>query len=321
MSLEPKSASHRTKMQQPAINFVLTPSKSYFLVQEQILGAIKRHLAPESFQDSMNKKVEGAVNFGLFIRRPTDYLMSHGVADKNYFWRSNDAGARIADGLKGALVPGQWLKRRLVKSRRLKFDESHVHVVGWPRLDLLLAQQAEYDKKKSTEPRAKKKILWAPTHDFRRRGPENLSTSSYPEFEQYIPALEQKYDVAVSLHPRNRRDKKPTAHSLIEADIVISDFGTLVYEAWALGKQVIFPYWIVGPRIIEYLPNSAEGYIFKNRVGLHADSIDEVHDYLHATPAFDDTLKQFLDDYLEPQYSGCSGKRIADLLLSFSEAR
>jgi hypothetical protein len=54
---------------------------------------------------------------------------------------------------------------------------------------------------------------------------------------------------------------------------------------------------------------------------LHADSIDEVHDYLHATPAFDDTLKQFLDDYLEPQYSGCSGKRIADLLLSFSEAR
>jgi CDP-glycerol glycerophosphotransferase (TagB/SpsB family) len=304
---------------EPPINFVLSDSDSYKLVQRQILRTIKDHLDPREYQETTSKRVDGAVNFGLFIHQPTDYLMSHGVADKNYFYRQDKKGNRLADRLKGAFVPGGWLKRRLAGSDRLKFVESQLHVVGWPRLDVLLAEQAEYDKKKLTQdPKRKKKVLWAPTHDFRRRGPDNVSTSSYPEFAKYLSSLEQKYDVAVSLHPRNRTDKTPTAHSLVESDIVISDFGTLVYEAWALGKQVIFPSWIIGSRIIEYMPNSGEGYIFRKRIGLHANSIDDVHDFLDSTPPFDEKLKEFLNDYLEPEYRGSSGKRIAQLLLSLS---
>ena len=53
--------------------------------------------------------------------------------------------------------------------------------------------------------------------------------------------FEEHFDFEVSLHPRNRKDKRPTTYGILDCDYVISDFGTMVYEAWALGKPVIFP--------------------------------------------------------------------------------
>ena len=71
--------------------------------------------------------------------------------------------------------------------------------------------------------------MWAPTHDFRKRGEEKRSTSSYPDFDAFTAQMEERYDYHVSLHPRNRKKKRPTADLLVEADVVISDFGTIVY--------------------------------------------------------------------------------------------
>ncbi len=124
----------------------------------------------------------------------------------------------------------------------------------------------------------KPRVLWAPTHNRRKRGETGRSTSSFPEFENYLRALSRFAWIDVSVHPRNRTDHTPTGASMPRADIVVADFGTTVYEAWALGKPVIFPRWLLADRIAEYLPGSAESYIFAERIGYHPDSFDEMVD-------------------------------------------
>ena len=98
------------------------------------------------------------------------------------------------------------------------------------------------------------------------------------------------------------------------ADIVVADFGTTVYEAWALGKPVIFPRWLLADRIAEYLPGSAESYIFAERIGYHPESFDEMVDMIRAGPVITPDVRAFLDDYLDPAYFGRSGARVAEVL-------
>jgi hypothetical protein len=302
------------------INFVRTPSKNYMLVQDQILGLIKQHIPPDRCAETMGEKKPGHLNFSLFIHQPADIVMSHGVADKNYFFRKDEAGDRIANRLSHVFVPGPWLKRRLVANNKLSLSEHQVHVVGWPRLDALVEQQASLP----TAPieNRRKRILWAPTHDFARRGDEQVSLSSYPDFADSISLLEQNFDVMVSLHPRNRRDKIPTTDKMLWADYVVSDFGTMVYEAWSLGKPVIFPDWIIKDRILNFLPaGSAEYLIFKEGIGLHPKSLGELIEMLGDAPSVDFHAQNFLDDYLSPEYKGESARRIAALLLELSGGR
>ena len=99
-----------------------------------------------------------------------------------------------------------------------------------------------------------------------------------------------------------------------KADYVISDFGTIVYEAWALGKPVIFPSWIIGDRIQRYLPRTAEAKIFNRGIGLHANSIDEVIDFIDSGAGIDNKVETFLEDYLPARYRGVSSQRVAQVL-------
>lgn len=299
------------------INLVHTGSKNYVGVQQQILGAITRHLAPEEFSTTVETRAPDSLNFSLFIRLPTDVVMSHGVADKNYFLRRDGDGERISNRLAHLFVPGEWLKRRLLKRKDLEIGAERIHVVGWPRLDILLATQQETPVVPRS-PDVRPKVLWAPTHDFARRGEDNLSNSSYPELLEFIPMFEKHFDLAVSLHPRNRTSKQPTKYSLLDCDYVISDFGSIVYEAWALGKPVIFPHWLIGDRIKRHLGQSAEAHIFHKRLGLHADSPQQIIDFVMDGAGIDKRTTRFLGDWLEPAYTGRSGERVAELLRSLS---
>ena len=261
------------------INLVHTSSRNYAGVQQQLLGAITKHLPPEDVSTTIGTLSPNSLNFSLFILQPTDVLMSHGLADKNYFLRKDTNGERISNRLKHLLVPGEWLKRRLLKAESLEVDAERIHVVGWPRLDALLATQ----QAKPVVPRqlgVRPKVLWAPTHDYARRGKDQESYSSYPGLLEFVPMFEKHFDFSVSLHPRNRQDKQPTNHSLLDCDYVISDFGTIVYEAWALGKPVIFPHWLIGRPIKEHLGRSAETLIFRERLGLHAKSPKQMVDFV-----------------------------------------
>jgi hypothetical protein len=302
------------------VNLVKTSSRNYLQVQAQILGLIKAELPADAFLESVGERRDDALNFTLFIHQPSDVLMSHGLADKNYFFRKDESGERIASRLSHVFVPGGWLRDRILGSRKLGLSADQVHVVGWPRLDQLLELQASEVPLESA-PR-KKRVLWAPTHDFARRGNEQVSLSSYPEFEANLEQLETRFDVAVSLHPRNRRDKVPTVEKLLWSDCVISDFGTMVYEAWALGKPVIFPDWIIRDRILEYLPSgTAESVIFSSGIGLHASSFDELCDFVEAGADVDAHTQAFMDSYLAPEYRGTSARRAADLLLQLASLR
>jgi len=293
------------------INFVLSKSGNYGLVQQTLLTSIATHLDRRHWTASIEIAREGCLNFSLFVRQPAHVVMSHGVADKNYFTVADDNGEFYANRLRALFVPGAWLKRKLVAHPDLRLGEDQIHSVGWPRLDLL-RQLAQSRPKTGTARR--RRILWAPTHDFRKPGPEQASTSSYPAFAQHLPELERDFEVAVSVHPRNRAEKKPTDVALLDADVVISDVGTLVYEAWALGKPVIFPRWILGDRIQEYLPGSAEAHIFASRLGHHPASMEELLEMLRGPLAISADVERFLSDYIDNYSGAASGARIARLL-------
>lgn len=302
------------------IHFNLTNSKNYAGVQSQILNAIKSRLPDESWTESEEYN-EGALNFSLFINQKSDVLMSHGAADKNYHFRKDltDQTKRMNHtmGRKHLFVPGDFLKNRLVTSPLLNFGADQVHAVGWPRLDHLLAEQKLYDQKPKM--REKKVVLWAPTHDFARRGKNEVSLSSYPEFESFYEKMSDKYEMLQSLHPRNRKDKAPTGNALVEADVVITDFGTMVYEAIALGKQVIFPSWIIGDPIRKFIKNSTEHTIFSQGYGLHANSYKHLCEMIEDQAELDDSSKQFFDSYIGPHTYGASSEMTANLLLKLAE--
>jgi CDP-glycerol glycerophosphotransferase (TagB/SpsB family) len=298
------------------INFNLTASNNYVGVQSQLNQLIQQHLPAGSYTETTQQYVEGALNFTMFVMQQADVLMSHGAADKNYHWKKYPDRSYVNEQTrkKHLLVPGQLLIDRITKSKKLpSFNQSNVHSVGWPRLDTLMALQKEYDKTKQLG--GKKKVLWAPTHDYNRKGESKDIISSYPDFEPFLDQLATDFDVNVSLHPRNRVDKKPTYQQLLEADVVISDLGTMVWEAWALGKTLIFPDWILKDRMLKHKKNSSEWQIFAEGFGLHATSIGHMKDLIHESPAMDARTKEFFEYYLDPTYLGCSGKRIADLLL------
>ena len=106
------------------INFVIDPSRNYLDVQRDIFRPIQSHLSSSEYSEKQNQLVAGAVNFSLFIRTPANVLLSHGVADKNYFWVSGNNGERLIERFGTVLVPGRWLRRRLCKSSRLSIDKS-----------------------------------------------------------------------------------------------------------------------------------------------------------------------------------------------------
>jgi hypothetical protein len=184
-------------------------------------------------------------------------------------------------------------------------------------------------KNLAASPHRRLKVLWAPTHNTisSSKSDTELSPSSFPAFKKHLPWLFLKYQSDVSLHPRNRGTKTPTTEKLINCDAVISDFGTMVFESWALGKPVIFPRWCIDvATLMERNPLSAEAYIYRNRIGLHPDSPKEMHRMLREInrmrkqdPEFDSRgngVAEFVDHYIDPAERGFDANRTARELVS-----
>jgi pyruvyltransferase len=92
----------------------------------------------------------------------------------------------------------------------------------------------------------------------------------------------------------------------------------MVYEAVALGKQVIFPSWIIRERILKYVRSSAEYEIFRRKLGHHADSVEHMIDIIERQIDISPKSREFFEDYLPANTIGRSGKSIADKLLELS---
>lgn len=293
------------------VNYVWRSTNHYEAVQEVLFGGITAQLASEP-SNTVGKPDPERNNLSLFIKTPAEFLLSHGVADKNYLFKRKRDGTRCIQDFEVVFVPGNWTKRRLTRSKRLDLRNVELAVSGWPRLDTLRAQPAHKSYERLAGPLPK--ILWAPTHDFRKAEGTGQSASSYPGFEPYLEQLSSFSEVETSLHPRNRKTKRPTEELLLETDYVISDFGTLVYEAWALGKVVIFPRWIIGDRVMQTIPNSAEANIYDRRIGHHAESFADLKRIVLRDTPNPPEVSEFMEQYLLNYRGGLAASRIAKRL-------
>lgn len=294
-----------------AVNFVYVSKEHLRKLEEEFSAGIHQYLPGWKKTTSIVKVRKECVNITFFIFRRAHIMMSHGVADKNYLLRRNKSGGLEINKYDFVCVPGRWMKRKLLNHPEVELDESQIRLVGWPRLDKLLEaqQQRTNGEEGSSTPI---KVLWAPTHGGGERDGEP-PISTYPHFEPYLDQLREIFDVRVSTHPHSRSGGKPTFEQLLEADVVIADQGTLVYEAWSLGKPVVFPDWIVSEGIRLKRPGSAEAMLYEEDIGLHAQDIDELIDMVQAARAPDTKVQMFIDDYIDRDSIGCSFKKIADI--------
>ncbi len=330
-----------------AINFVWLPGKTYAGVQEQIFSLIEECLPPKSVVHTVGDAVDGALSLSLFIRQgreelklrtPADIVMAHGIADKRYFFiRESGTDRPLVNKYKYIFVPGAWHVNRLVEGRfrrnpiyQIQLRDDQIRKVGWLRLDPLLAAQSNSVK----VPSKKLRVLWAPTHNMvaaKGKNPETAEStpSSFPRFHKHKWTMRRKYDYQISVHPRNRKSKVPTGNQLAWADVVVSDFGTMVFEAWALGKPVIFPRWCIDVEtLIKRNPLSAEAYIYKNRIGLHPETPREMHQMLktirkslvseNVLDLRGNGVARFVDHYIDPETRGSDAQRTADELVKIA---
>jgi hypothetical protein len=296
----------------PAINFVHEPSANYAGVQQQLVSLIASELPKGAWGCTKGFRLDGSVNITFFIKQEADVLMSHGVADKNYFTRRDSRNKYLLNRYQHAFVPGMWLKNKILARPGIHLPPQNIHVVGWHRLDLLVQKRRDY------RPGGRLRVLWAPTHNYQTQSNGRV-LSSYPAFEQYTDKLQAAFDYEISLHPRNRPDKIPTMDKLANCDVLISDFGTMVYEALALGIPVIFPDWLVRDPIVETYKKSAPAELFKRNIGYHPSSFDELLEVLHAGPTVDKRSKDFIDHIIEPSTVGQSARIVAGTLLEIAQ--
>lgn len=323
-----------------SINFVWQLHRNYAYIQQQIFGLIEDCLPKGSVVHTVGDAVEGALSLSLFIRQsreeiaatPADIVMAHGIADKRYFFIVGSDGLPLVNNCKYVFVPGDWHVNRLVEGRyrrnpkyQLMLQDNQIRKVGWLRLDPMISKT----KQDQGKAHRRLKVLWAPTHNTitSAKSDSDLAPSSFPAFKKHLPWLYLKYKCDVSLHPRNRGTKTPTTEKLIECDVVISDFGTMVFESWALGKPVIFPRWCIDvDTLLERNPLSAEAYIYRNRIGLHPETPSEMHKMLRdidrnrkKDPSKDfrgPGVAAFIDHYIDPKERGFDAQRTANELVA-----
>lgn len=323
-----------------SINFVWQHHRNYAYIQEQIFGLIEECLPKGTVIHTVGDAVEGALSLSLFIRQsreeiaatPVDIVMAHGIADKRYFFIVGSDGLPLVNRFKYVFIPGDWHVNRLIEGRfrrnpkyQLTLQDNQIRKVGWLRLDPMI--KATKDLAPATNRRLK--VLWAPTHNTisSSKSDSELSPSSFPAFKKHLPWMYIKHKTDVSLHPRNRGTKSPTTKKLIDSDVVISDFGTMVFESWALGKPVIFPRWCIDVEtLMERNPLSAEAYIYRNRIGLHPETPKDMHQMLRdinrkrvQNSNLDmrgSGVAEFIDHYIDPAERGFDAMRTAQELIS-----
>lgn len=293
------------------IHFNLDSTVNYGDLQDKVVSAVAGEFGDAPWSAGTGETRPDAVNVGLFIRTQAQVYLGHSVADRNYLWTRDERGRRLVNSFQAVLVPGRWMKNRLLQSPSIRLKPDQVVCVGSPRIDLLRARAAGYKREAGD---GKLRVLWAPTHGKRN----GSSVSSYPEFQPHLAALAGEFDVATLLHPRQRASKAAVVDELLRADVVISDTSSVIYEAWALGKPVIFPSWLTFDRVLERYPKSAEAHIYATGIGYHPGSFEELRDILRSGPSIGNDVHRFMDEYLDNYRGGSGSASAANALLSLA---
>lgn len=240
---------------------------------------------------------------------PNDVFMSHGIGDKNY-WTAD----RISP-YPHALVPGPAWKERIEAGGY----KGKVWITGYTKLDPIF--QGEYVRRQAAKPY----VVWAPTHVYSRK---YRGRSSYPWCMNLINEIPDCYDKHIALHPASRlslhQEQDVTLQELLDADVVIADAGSTLYEAWALGKPVIFPDWLCKDDVLAHFkgdPENLEYRIYNEGIGYHAESMEHLISLIEI--ALRDGMKQREIDFMEGVFPsnlrGNAGKMSAKALMEIRE--
>jgi len=240
------------------------------------------------------------VSFFSDVSQQHSLFLSHGIADKNY---RNANKMKYFDFVG---VSGELWKDKLINQG---MDKNKILVVGYPKLDFIFQNRV-----KTNSSNGKINVLYAPTHNTR---PENMnSTSTYPRFLNDLEFLKNDFNIKTAKHPANKENRNITLEDLNWADVVISDSGSLLYESLALDIPVVFPDYLVKNNIFKYLNNTFEEKIYKEGIGYHGNSIEEIRELIYK--AYDEGLDKKTQDFIEgifpKELRGKSGKVIADIL-------
>lgn len=286
------------------INFIIPKTKYYVDVLYTMINPIKDNLNSEDYLIS-DISIQDCINIHFF--NESDYInqvgllgksvfISHGIADKN--WRN----LNVVDKFNYIVVSGYSWKEKMIKDG---LSEDRIFIGGYPKLDYIL------DKKKKSD---KKTILWCPTHNMNPNS--KCRVSSYPYLKEYLHEIPSEFEVLISEHPANKTNRKSTMEELVDADIVIADTGSTLYEAWILGKPVIFPDWIIKDSILKSYPNSFEYKIFSKKIGYHANNIEDMISLIYSSfgLGIDEKTELFIEGILPKSLRGSSGKTIAAFL-------
>lgn len=280
-------------------------------MQEQLLGTA-------AFSASRECQPDG-LNLCMFIRQEGDVFMPHIVADRNYLFVSSESGERLVNRFSAVFVPGEWMKQRLLGSRSVTLRADQIFVVGSPRVDILRKRQAEVGAKQAA---AKPSVLLAfgrQTKKKRGQVDEASVAAANARGALQLALREAGFEVLDVPHPCDRDDKQPIMDELLSADIVVSDTSSVVYEAWALGKPVIFPRWLVDIDNVVGAAGTAEALIYRNRIGLHAETLEELVDMAATDPTIGVDVDRFMTTYLDNYRSGNASQKVAKLLLRLSD--
>jgi hypothetical protein len=261
----------------------------YLAALDALIDPVRKHL-PESVVTF--EPIPGAINVRYFTHipgnpKPGDVFVSHGIADKR--WRTYTA----VKGFDHIFHSGPaWQAKYLEQG----CPEEKLYQVGYAKLD-----PAFNDLKRGDGPR----VLWAPTH---RR--------AWPYQYEALEALMRTMDVGISQHPQEAGPKQSTLQALVDADVVIADGGSTLYEAWALGKPVVFPKWTV-KRSQLVLPKTFEHAIYRQKIGYHAETQAELQRQIDRalTHGITQAERDFIEGIFPTHLRGTSGKAHADALL------
>jgi hypothetical protein len=225
---------------------------------------------------------------------PDEVFVSHGIADKR--WRTYSIVRKFEHIFhSGPAWQAKYLEQGAPPERLWE--------VGYAKLD------PAFDGTLKRGDGAR--VLWAPTH--RRAWPY--------QYEALEPII-RRLDVGISQHPQEAGPKASTLQALVDADVVIADGGSTVYEAWALGKPVVFPTWLVcKSRLV--IPKTFEQLIYRREIGYHADSESDLQQQIDLARERGITRqeREFIESIFPTFLHGTSGKAHADALLEIEHGR
>ncbi len=241
---------------------------------------------------------------GKYPVGPHDVFCSHGIADKDY-----RIARKIAD-YKNAFVSGPaWEKR--TRDSGYKGD---IWITGYTKLDPIF--NGEYVRQEREKPY----VVWAPTHRSKTQ------RSSYPQCMTLIKQIPDCYETGLALHPTARAERKrkhiPSMQDLLDADVVIADVGSTVYEAWALGKPVVFPDWICKDAILKRMgKDNFERRIYTEKIGYHAKDMKQLIKMVEKAVVDGITPEEveFMEQILPAKLRGNSGKASAKALMQIKK--